>query len=109
MSKEGRKRMTQSYVKRTLPPDVSEQDFDKALQALRGVVGDQWVASEEADLARYLDPYPVVEEGVFVPSAAVMPDIAEQVQAVLGIAHDFPIPLSPLSTGQNHAFRGHAA
>src|SRR5260370_9390804 len=99
MSKEGRKRMTQSYVKRTLPPDVSEQDFDKALQALRGVVGDQGVASEEADLARYLDPYPVVEEGVFFPSAAVMPVTAEHVQEVVRIPNNFGIPFSPASTG----------
>ncbi len=100
--------MAQSYIQRILPPNVSEQDFEKALQALRGVVGDQWVLSEEADLARYLDPYPVVEEGVFVPSAAVMPDSAEQVQAVVRIANDFRIPLSPVSTGKNNAYGGAA-
>ena len=100
--------MTQRATERVLPPEVSEQGFVQALQALRSVVGDQWVLSDEAELARYLDPYPVVEEGIFVPSASVLPDRVEQVQAIVRIANEFRIPLSPISTGNNNSYGGAA-
>jgi 4-cresol dehydrogenase (hydroxylating) len=91
-----------------LPPDVSQADFARALDAFRGVVGDSWVMTEESQLARDLDPYPLLEEERFAPAASVCPDSVEQVQGILRIANDHGIPVSPISTGRNLGYGGGA-
>lgn len=93
-------------MSRTLPPDVTEQDFARALDAFAAVVGEEWVISDPAELARYADPYPVGEGFGQAPSAVVSPADVEQVQAVVRIANEHGIPLMPISTGKNNGYGG---
>jgi 4-cresol dehydrogenase (hydroxylating) len=91
---------------RTLPPGVTEQDFDTALARFREVVGDKWVLSLEHELLSFRDPYPVGADAAGIPSAVISPETTEQVQQIVRIANEFKIPLSPVSTGKNNGYGG---
>jgi hypothetical protein len=52
---------------RQLPPDVSEDQFERALTAFRGVIGDEWVRSDLEELEKFRDPYPVKGEEHLLP------------------------------------------
>jgi 4-cresol dehydrogenase (hydroxylating) flavoprotein subunit len=67
-------------VPRILPPGLSDADFEAAIARFRDVVGDKYVRTEDGDLARYRDPYPVGGEPAAGASAAVSPETTEQVQ-----------------------------
>ena len=96
-------------MKKLLPPDVTGKQFDQALAAFREALGDNWVfADETAQLVSYRDPYAIVDEAHFRPSASVAPDGVQEIQAVLKIANDFNIPLWPVSCGKNLAYGGAA-
>jgi 4-cresol dehydrogenase (hydroxylating) flavoprotein subunit len=97
-----------SAGKRPLPPDVDETVFEKALVAFRKAVGDKWVISDFAELEKYHDPYPVEAPGHFAPAAVVAPGNVEEVQAVVRIANETRVPLSPISTGKNNGYGGAA-
>ena len=91
---------------RTLPPGLSEEQFDTTLARFREVVGDKWVLSSAEELESFKDPYPVGASEAYVPSAVVSPESTEQVQAVVRIANEYGIPLSPVSTGKNNGYGG---
>jgi 4-cresol dehydrogenase (hydroxylating) flavoprotein subunit len=93
-------------VTRTLPPGVSEQDFAAALKEFGDIVGDKWVISDEAELTKFDDPYPVGENVAAGPSAVVSPASAEDVQAIVRVANKYGVPLSPISTGKNNGYGG---
>jgi hypothetical protein len=59
-------------IKTVLPPDVSQEDFDRALAELREAVGKDAVFTG-SNLKEYVDPYEIPESGHErkVPSAAV--------------------------------------
>ena len=55
-------------MKKILPPDVSDKQFNQALAAFREVVGDNWVFADDTDeLVSYRDPYAIVDEALFSP------------------------------------------
>jgi 4-cresol dehydrogenase (hydroxylating) len=93
-------------VVRVLPPGLSEPAFDDAIKRFRDVVGEQYVRTEDGELGRYRDPYPVGGEPAAGASAAVSPADTEQVQEIVRIANDLGIPLSPISTGKNNGYGG---
>jgi 4-cresol dehydrogenase (hydroxylating) flavoprotein subunit len=84
-----------------LPPNVSEKNFQKALDAFAGVVGRQWVLSTEEDRNTYMDIYAPGDGDQHIPSAAVGPQSAEEVQAIVRIANEFKVPVWPISRGKN--------
>ena len=87
-----------------LPAGVSAGEFNDALDAWRRIVGADHVLTGEA-LASYQDPYSIVaDEATHAASAAVAPDSAEQVQAILKVANQFKIPLWTISCGKNHGY-----
>jgi hypothetical protein len=59
-----------------LPPNVKQEDFDRAIQDLVDVLGSKNVFAGEA-LQDYIDPYEIDEAGVErkIPSAAVWFDL----------------------------------
>jgi 4-cresol dehydrogenase (hydroxylating) len=93
-----------------LPPGIREQDFSRALERFAAVVGDEWVFTSDEDVALYRDAYSPYwgEEQERVASAAVAPNTAEEVQAVMRIANELGIPMYPISTGRNLAYGGSA-
>ncbi len=90
---------------RLLPPGVSEENFTAAIAAFTEIVGDKWILSDIAELLQFADPYPVGDLGA-APSAVVSPADVEQVQAVVRVANEYGIPLSPVSTGKNNGYGG---
>jgi 4-cresol dehydrogenase (hydroxylating) len=68
------------------------------------------VFSSDEDVALYRDAYSPLwgEEGERFASAAVAPESAEEVQAVVRIANEYRLPLYPISTGKNLTYGGSA-
>ncbi|MDX1563464.1 MAG: FAD-binding oxidoreductase, partial [Gammaproteobacteria bacterium] len=92
------------------PPGLSEQQFQTALARLDEIVGADWVFRTDADVALYRDAYSPLwgEPEERYASAAVAPDTVEQVQAIVGVANEFQLPLYPISTGRNLTYGGSA-
>jgi (+)-pinoresinol hydroxylase len=92
------------------PPNVSEADFNAALNEFRSAVGASWVFTSDEDVALYRDSYSIYwgEPEERVASAAVAPAKVEEVQQVVRIANKYRIPLYPISTGRNLTYGGSA-
>jgi 4-cresol dehydrogenase (hydroxylating) flavoprotein subunit len=84
-----------------LPPNVSEKQFQKALDAFAGVVGRQWVLATDEDRTTYMDIYAPGDADQHIPGAAVGPQSAEEVQAIVRLANEYKVPLWPISRGKN--------
>ena len=95
-----------SKQRRYLPPDVNEEQFEAALTLFRNAIGTEWVVSDPATLAKFLDPYPIKGQEHFVPSAVLSPGSVEEVQAIVRIANETRVPISPISTGKNNGYGG---
>jgi 4-cresol dehydrogenase (hydroxylating) len=93
-----------------LPPGVSQETFDLALDRFREAVGADYVYSSDEDVALYRDAYSPFwgEPEERLASAAVAPATTEEVQAVARIANELKIPIYPISTGRNLAYGGSA-
>jgi 4-cresol dehydrogenase (hydroxylating) len=92
------------------PPGLSEQEFATALRRIEDVVGRDWVFKTDEDVALYRDSYSPLwgEEGDPFASAAVAPISVEEIQAIVGIANEYRLPLYPISTGKNLTYGGSA-
>ena len=93
-----------------LPDGVEAEVFQQALTAFANVVGEDRVLSTDEDRETYLDLYaPGAEaEKEHAPSAAVVVDSVEQVQAIVKLANQYKIPLWPNSRGKNFGYGGSA-
>jgi len=89
-------------LKSVLPPGVSRDTFDTAIEKYKSVVGDAQVYQGNA-LTEYIDPYELHEaEGTRrMPSAAVRPQNVEELKEVLKISNEFAIPVWTFSRGKN--------
>src|SRR5689334_11749087 len=92
------------------PPGISPADFTIAIGQFEQAVGKQWVFTSDADVDLYKDAFSpfLGEPEERVASAAVAPDTAEQVQAIVRIANQYRVPLYPVSTGRNLGYGGSA-
>lgn len=92
------------------PPGISPVTFAAAVQEFASVVGKDWVFTSDEDLDLYRDAYSPLkgQPDERIASAAVAPDSAEQVQAVVRIANRHGIPLYTISTGKNLGYGGSA-
>lgn len=93
-----------------LPPNVSEADFTAALREFATIVGDAWIFTSDEDLELYRDSYSILwgEADERTASAAVAPDTADQVVALVKVANRYRIPIYPISTGKNLGYGGGA-
>jgi 4-cresol dehydrogenase (hydroxylating) len=87
------------------PPDVSEADFSRAIEAWIEAIGADNVLTGESVGQDYRDPY-AVEPGSHQASAALLPGSTEDVQAIVRIANQTGVPLHPISRGKNNAYGG---
>src|SRR3569833_1571989 len=90
------------------PPWVSEADYKAALKAFTGVVGADWVLVSELDRNTYLDAFAPGDADSHAASAAVAPQSAQEVQAIMKITNKNQNNLWPVSTGRNLAYGGSA-
>lgn len=90
------------------PPGVTESDFKAALKAFADVVGSEWVLVSDEDRHSYLDAFAPGNADEHAASAAVAPQSAQEVQAIVKVANRYRIPLWPVSTGRNLAYGGSA-
>jgi len=93
-----------------LPPGITAEVFDKAIQEFSRAVGPQWVFTKDEDVRLYRDAYSPFwgEPQDYVASAAVAPASTSEVQAVVKIANQHKIPLYAISTGKNLGYGGSA-
>ena len=102
---------------RVLPPNVTEAEFDKALEEFRKVVGRIHV--EIVDMNTLMDGdymhqpkthdgFYVLDQKDLVASAVVRPGNTEDVQALVRIANKYKIPLWVTSIGRNLGYGGAA-
>jgi 4-cresol dehydrogenase (hydroxylating) len=82
--------------------------ISRALKAFEGVVGAEWVLAGEEDRETYLDVYALGDGMDHLPSAAVAPASAEEVQAIVRLANEHRVPLWPISRGKNFGYGGSA-
>ena len=87
-----------------LAPGVAKADLAAALQAMRAVVGDAWVAGDADSLRPYSKSYTPDPSGRHAPVGAVCPASVEEVQAILKIANQYRQPVWPVSTGKNMGY-----
>lgn len=91
-----------------LPPGISTENFNAAVQELRPLVdGHLELVDRALDDGWYLhrplthDAFPLNQQDQFVNSAVCCPGNSEQVQAVVGWANQWLIPIYPVSMGRN--------
>ncbi|KAF2845418.1 vanillyl alcohol oxidase [Plenodomus tracheiphilus IPT5] len=103
-----------------LPPDVSVDDFRKALIEMAKVVGDgnaqvytaQTMKHDESghyfDIPKEHDLFYVLEKDVFLASAVISPGCVDEVSQIVKLANRYLIPLWPTSMGRNLGYGGAA-
>lgn len=102
---------------RVLPPNITEADFDKALEEFKEIVGRTHV--ETVDINTLMDGdymhqpkthdgFYVLDQNDLVASAVVRPGNTEEVQALVRIANKYKIPLWITSIGRNLGYGGAA-
>ena len=84
-----------------LPPDVTSAQFAAATSAFASVVGSQWVLTSDADRESYTDSYALGDGRNHAPSGAVAPGSVDEVRALIRLANEHKMPLSPISRGKN--------
>lgn len=97
---------TELLTERALPPDMDAAVFEKALARLVSALGAAHVVSDLETLSGYIDLYPLEPSQNNAPSVVLYPGTPEDVQAIVAIANEFGLPLSPISTGQNNGYGG---
>lgn len=89
------------------PAGISQSDLKLALKAFGDAIGTDNVFASEADQLSYSDHFSP-DESRHMPSAAVAPATAEEVQAIVRLANKYKIPLWPISRGKNFGYGGAA-
>lgn len=87
-----------------LPPGLSSMQFRAGLDALRKVVGTEWIFVSDEDLIPYHDAYAFAAGPQHVPGAAIAPSSVEEVQAILRVANEHKLPVWPISRGKNYGY-----
>lgn len=99
-----------------LPPNISQSDFDVALEDLSDQLGRQWVKTNDVALIDgdyhaiplSHDSYHILDQDDLVPSAVCWPENTEQVSLVVKWANKHNIPVWPISIGRNLGYGGSA-
>ncbi|KAI0839323.1 putative vanilly-alcohol oxidase [Hypoxylon sp. FL0890] len=96
-------------IETVLPPNVSREDFDSAIEQLIEALGKEAVFTGEG-LKDYVDPYEIPEAGQErnVPSAAVCPSSVPELQAILKVVNEHEVPVWTFSRGKNLGYGGPA-
>jgi 4-cresol dehydrogenase (hydroxylating) len=91
-------------AKAVLAPGLKKADFRGAIDAMRKVVGAEWVFADTEAVRPWSKTYIPDPSGRHAPVGAVCPGTVEEVQALVRIANQFRQPLWPVSTGKNMGY-----
>ena len=89
-----------------LPPSTSTAALDKALEAFRGVVGDEHVLTDSEQTAEFRDPFWHPDWDEYESAAVVQPASVQEIQAIVRLAGEHKVPLWTTSTGRNNGYGG---
>src|SRR5262245_39815081 len=92
----------------TLPADLSEAAFERAIDRFRSAIGADKVLTSDAELAEFRDPFEPATWEEYTASAVVMPTSVEEVQAIVRIANEHRVPLWAHGQGRNNGYGGPA-
>jgi 4-cresol dehydrogenase (hydroxylating) len=87
-----------------LPKGVSARNFDAALKAFRGIVGEANVTTAAERLASYNKVMMAVPDAEHAPSAVIMATTVEQIQAIVKVCNQYKVPIWTISTGRNFGY-----
>lgn len=87
-----------------LPRGVTPEEFDKALEKFRALLGDANVLARPEQLVPYGKIMMPVENAAHAPSAALTAIHVEQVQGIVKICNEHRIPVYAISTGRNFGY-----
>ncbi|KAI1343470.1 glycolate oxidase [Xylariaceae sp. FL0016] len=99
-----------------LPPDVSPEAFQSAIQELRSAIGVENVTITDQELVDgwYIenpnthDAFHIADQESLISSAVVYPGSTAEVQTVMRWANKHAIPIYPISLGRNVGYGGAA-
>ena len=87
-----------------LPREVTQQQFDDAVEKFRSLLGDSDVLAQPEQLVAYNKIMMSVENAAHAPSAALTATTVEQVQGIVKICNEYRIPIWTISTGRNFGY-----
>ncbi|MFO7288056.1 MAG: FAD-binding oxidoreductase [Gammaproteobacteria bacterium] len=87
-----------------LPRGVTREEFDRAIEKFRALLGDENVLVEPERLLPYNKIMLSVENAAHAPSAALTATTVEEVQGIVRICNEHRIPIYPISTGRNFGY-----
>ena len=90
--------------KGVLPQGVTQENFSKAVEQFRALLGNDNVLVEEQQLVPYGKIMMSVENAAHAPSAALTATTVEQIQGVVKICNEHRIPIWTISTGRNFGY-----
>ncbi|KIW69393.1 hypothetical protein PV04_05272 [Phialophora macrospora] len=99
-----------------LPPGLSKESFDQAVDELKGALGEGNVELNDKPLVDgwYMehpnthDAYHIVDQEELICSAVVYPSSTAEVQTVVRWANKHKVPIYPVSMGRNIGYGGAA-
>lgn len=87
-----------------LPKGVTEENFNKAIQEYRAILGENRVRIDPASLQPYMRVTVAVSEHLHRPSAVMYPKTVKELQSVVGIANKYKTPLWTICNGENEGY-----
>ncbi|KAL4791195.1 hypothetical protein BDV19DRAFT_401498 [Aspergillus venezuelensis] len=101
-----------------LPPNTSQDVFERFIAAALALVGDENVRVITADTElidgsyyeppKTQDPHYILDQDYFVASAVIDPRSVPETQELVRLANEYQIPLWPTSIGRNSGYDGAA-
>jgi 4-cresol dehydrogenase (hydroxylating) len=89
-----------------LPPNVSEQNLAKALEAFAAAIGSEHVLTSDEDKTEYRDPFWFKGWDDYEAAAVLQPATVGEIQAIVRIANERRVPLWVSSVGRNNGYGG---
>jgi len=93
--------MTTNNKLALLPEGVGKNEFARAIQEYRALLGDDSVIVDLENLTSYSKIMLPVPDEAHQPSGALVPRSVEDVQGILAICNKYRVPVWPVSTGKN--------
>lgn len=85
----------------SLPPKVSEANFDKAVAEFTKIVGKENIYITAEEMAPYCKVMMATKIEDVMPSIAMAPKGVDQIQAILKVCNKYKVPVWSFSTGKN--------